>query len=94
MSNKQDFTEKDRYLLYKEAYFYGLAETNKVLMRLPMLLAGLTILLNVYFKILELDDFKLLSPVIQNTIFLLICAFIATTIIFCILTAKRKITHI
>lgn len=90
MSNKQDFTEKDRYLLYKETYFYGLAETNKVLMRLPMLLAGLTILLNVYFKILELDDFKLLPPLIQNTIFILICTFIATTIVFCILTAKRK----
>lgn len=90
MGNKLDFTAKDRYLLYKDNYFHELGEPNKILMRLPMLIAGLAILLNIYFRILENNKLEQLPENIKSSIILLICAFTITTIVFCVLTAKRR----
>lgn len=87
---KEGISEKDRYLFYKESYFYELGEPNKILMRLPMLIAGLAVLLTIYFKILESKSFIELSGIYQNGIIIIASALIFLSIAFCINTAKRR----
>lgn len=90
VKEKEGITKKDRYLFYKESYFYELGEPNKILMRLPMLIAGLAVLLNIYFKILENKNFTELPESYQNWIVIIASVLIFLSILFCIITAKRR----
>lgn len=88
--DQYEMTNKDRYNFYKETYFYELEESNKILMRLPILIAGLTIIVMIYLEVLKSNTLDKLPENIKYMIIIIAILLSLASLIFCVMTSIRR----
>jgi cytochrome c biogenesis protein CcdA len=88
--DQYEMTNKDRYNFYKETYFYELEESNKILMRLPILIAGLTIIVMIYLEVLKSNILDKLPENIKYIIIIIAILLSLASLIFCVMTSIRR----
>lgn len=85
-----EMSPKDRYNFYKNAYFHGLDEPNKILMRTSILLAGLAVVISVYLEALKSKLLDVLPIEVKYVVIMMAVILLSLSLVFCFLTLLRR----